>query len=117
VVATGLALALGFQERRRTCAITTALGAKPRQLGGFIWSESLFVTAGGLLLGAGIASLLSITLVDVLSGVFDPPPEALRIPWGYLLTVAGAAIAGVLAAGWLTLRSLRRPSVQQLRDL
>lgn len=117
VAATGLALALGFQERRRTFAIATALGARPRQLGGFIWSESLFVTAGGLILGAGIASLLSITLVDVLTGVFDPPPEALNIPWGYLLAVVAAAIAAVLGAGWLTLRSLRRPSVQQLRDL
>jgi putative ABC transport system permease protein len=117
VAATGLALALGFQERRRTFAIATALGARPRQLGGFIWGESLFVTAGGLILGAGIASLLSITLVDVLTGVFDPPPAALNIPWGYLLAVVVAVVVAVLAAGWLTLHSLRRPSIQQLRDL
>ena len=117
VAATGLALALGFQERRRTFAIATALGARSRQLGGFIWSESLFVTTLGLILGAGIATLLSITLVDVLTGVFDPPPDVLTIPWGYLAAVAVCAVAAVLAAGWLTLRSLRRPSVQQLRDL
>ena len=42
---------IGFKERRRTFAIAGALGAKPRQLGGFVWGESLFVTVAGLLLG------------------------------------------------------------------
>ena len=60
--ATGLALGLGFQECRRTFAIASALGARRAQLGGFVWGESIFVTAGGLILGAGIAALLSVTL-------------------------------------------------------
>ena len=34
IAASGLALGLGFQERRRTFAIAGALGAKSRQLGG-----------------------------------------------------------------------------------
>lgn len=117
VAATGVALALGFQERRRTFAIASALGARRRQLGAFIWGESLFVTATGLVLGAGAAALLSVTLVDVLTGVFDPPPEVLAIPWGYLVAVTACAIVAVLTAGWLTLRSLRRPSIEILRDL
>ena len=57
--ATGLALGLGFQERRRTFAIASALGARPRQLGGFVWGESIFVTGGGLILGAVMAAALS----------------------------------------------------------
>jgi putative ABC transport system permease protein len=115
--ATGLALGLGFKERRRTFAIASALGARPRQLGGFVWGESAFVTGGGLLLGAVMASLLSIALVDVLTGVFDPPPDTLAIPWGYLLGVGGAVVATVLAAGIVTLRALRRPAIEELRDL
>ncbi len=115
--ATGLALGLGFRERRRTFAIASALGARPRQLGGFVWGESAFVTGGGLLLGAVMASLLSIMLVDVLTGVFDPPPDTLAVPWGYLLEVAGAVVATVLAAGVITLRALRRPAIEELRDL
>lgn len=39
--ATGLVLALGMAERRRTFAILTALGAKSNQLGVFLWSEGL----------------------------------------------------------------------------
>jgi putative ABC transport system permease protein len=115
--ATGLALGLGFQERRRTFAIASALGARRRQLGGFVWGESLFVTGGGLILGAAIAALLSTTLVNVLTGVFDPPPDFLSIPWLYLLGVAVAVIATVFLAGLLTLRALRRPAIEQLRDL
>ncbi|HET9104020.1 MAG TPA: ABC transporter permease [Solirubrobacteraceae bacterium] len=117
VAASGLALALGFQERRRTFAIAAALGARSRQLGGFIWSESVLVTVGGLTFGAAIAALLSVCLVDVLTGVFDPPPDTLSIPWRYLLGVALCVSAAVAVAGAMTLRSLRRPSVEQLRDL
>lgn len=115
--ATGLALGLGFQERRRTFAIASALGARRRQLGGFVWGESIFVTGGGLILGAVIAAVLSVTLVDVLTGVFDPPPDFLTIPWIYLIGVGVAVIGTVLAAGLITLRALHRPAIEELRDL
>jgi len=115
--ATGLALGLGFQERRRTFAIASALGARRGQLGGFVWGESIFVTGGGLILGAVMAAVLSVTLVDVLTGVFDPPPDFLSIPWVYLIGVAAAVVATVLGAGLITLRALRRPAIEELRDL
>ncbi len=115
--ATGLTLGLGFAERRRTFAIATALGAKPRQLGGFVWSESAFVTAGGLVLGAGIASGITLMLVKVLTGVFDPPPDVLAIPWTYLGGVTLLACGSVAAAGAITIRALRRPAIEELREL
>jgi putative ABC transport system permease protein len=115
--ATGLALGLGFQERRRTFAIAGALGAKRRQLGGFVWSESVFVTAGGLLLGTVIAVGISDMLVRVLTGVFDPPPDVLSVPWGYLAAVTALVCGTVGAAGAITLRALRRPAIEELRDL
>ena len=62
-----LALGLGFAERRRTFAIAAALGARRGHLGAFVWGESMFVTGAGTLLGAGIAAVLSIMLVDVLT--------------------------------------------------
>jgi putative ABC transport system permease protein len=115
--ASGLTLGLGFQERRRTFAIARALGARPRQLGGFVWSESAFVTGGGLILGGAIAVGLSIMLVKVLTGVFDPPPDTLSVPWLYLAGVGALTVGAVGAAGALTLRSLRRPAIEELRDL
>jgi len=115
--ATGLILALGLAERRRNFAILEALGAKSRQLGAFIWSEGLLILVGGsaigTLLGWGIAHIL----VKVLTGVFDPPPEQLYIPWGYMAALAAAAIAStVMAVSAMKILS-RRPVGEELRNL
>jgi putative ABC transport system permease protein len=115
--ASGLALALGFRERRRTFLLATALGAKARQLSAFVWGESVVVGVAGLALGAAAATALSIMLVKVLTGVFDPPPDSLAVPWLYLAGVLGLTVAAIAAAGAATLRSLRRPTVEELREL
>jgi putative ABC transport system permease protein len=117
VAATGLVLALGLIERRRTFAIASALGARAGQLAALVWTEVAFVTAGGLLAGALGGWALSTMLVAVLTGVFDPPPDALAVPWPYLALTAVlsigsgalAAAAGVWAAG--------RAGPAALRDL
>jgi putative ABC transport system permease protein len=115
--ATGLILALGLTERRRNFAILEALGAKRRQLGAFIWSEGLLILVGGsaigTLLGLGIAQIL----VKVLTGVFDPPPEHLYIPWGYMAALAAAAIASTVIAIFAMKIISRRPVVEELRNL
>jgi putative ABC transport system permease protein len=78
--ATGLVLALGLAERRRTYAIARALGARPRQLAAFVWGEAAVVTVCGLVAGAAAGWLLSVMLVKVLTGVFDPPPRPSACP-------------------------------------
>jgi putative ABC transport system permease protein len=115
--ATGLVLALGLAERRRTFAILAALGAKPRQLGGFVWTEATFVTTGGLVLGAAGAWVVAAMLVKVLTGVFDPPPAALAVPWGYLVTVAATAVAAVTITALAVIRVATRPAVSVMREL
>ncbi len=115
--ATGLVLALGFAERRRTFAIATALGAKRRQLGGFVWSEAAFVTAGGLVAGAFTGWALAEMLVKVLTGVFDPPPAALSVPWVYLAIVAAVSVSAVIVAAVATIRRAQHAPITALRDL
>jgi putative ABC transport system permease protein len=115
--ASGLALGLGFRERRRTYAIAVALGARRRQLGGFVWGESAFVTAGGLAIGAVVAAGISVMLVKVLTGVFDPPPAAPAVPWLYLAGLVALTVAAAGAAGVVTLHALRRPAIEELREL
>ncbi|MGI8623775.1 MAG: ABC transporter permease [Solirubrobacteraceae bacterium] len=117
IAASGLSLGLGFSERRRSFAIASALGARTRQLGAFVWGESVFVAAGGLLLGSVIAVAITNMLVKVLTGVFDPPPDLLSIPWAYLGGVLALTVGAVAVAGALTLRALRRPALEELRDL
>ncbi|HEV2934765.1 MAG TPA: ABC transporter permease, partial [Streptosporangiaceae bacterium] len=117
VSATALLLTLGFVERRRTFALARVLGANPRQLGGFVWSEVLVTGAVGTLLGAVAGWILSQMLVKVLSGVFDPPPEHLSVPWAYLGVVAGLAALGLVIAAVTTIRAARRPPLTVLREL
>jgi putative ABC transport system permease protein len=115
--ATGLVLVLGLAERRRTFAIVTALGARPRQLGGFVWSETVFVGVGGLLLGVLGGWALSRMLITVLTGVFDPAPTVLAVPWGYLGAVAATTTGAVVVAAVAVIRASRRPSMALLRDV
>jgi putative ABC transport system permease protein len=117
VGASGLVLALGLVERRRTFAIATALGAKRRQLGGFVWSEAAFVTIAGLVLGALSGWWIALVIVKILTGVFDPPPEHLSVPWTYLAGLLVAVGLAVAIAGIGMLRSVRRPTMTILRDL
>ncbi len=115
--AAGLILGFGMAERRRMFAILTALGAKDGQLGAFLWSEALLMLAagvsGGAFLGAGVAQVL----VKMLTGVFDPPPEALVFPWGYLLPLGAAAIASTVLAVLVVRRYSRRQVLESIRGL
>lgn len=113
--ATGLTLWLGLNERRRTLAIATALGANRRQLGGFVWSEAGVVTVAGLVTGMVTAWALSVMLVKVLHGVFDPAPESLAVPWSYLGVVLACAVVSTLIAGGAAIRSARSPNIELLR--
>ncbi|MFW8588762.1 hypothetical protein ACOJBM_39910 [Rhizobium beringeri] len=64
------------------------------------------MVAGGMFFGLLVGALIAYVLVKLLSGVFDPPPEALSLPWGYLVAlVVTAAGAALLAATGETMRS------------
>jgi putative ABC transport system permease protein len=115
--ASGLVLALGLVERRRTFAITAALGARPRQLASFVWSEAIFVTVGGVLLGVIAGWGLSFIIVKILTGVFDPPPPHLFVPWAYLAALGGVTCGAIAVAGTGVIRALRRPAAGIIRDL
>ena len=115
--ASGLVLALGLAERRRTFAIASALGAKRRQLGAFVWSEAAFVAIGGVVLGAMSGWGIAQAIVKILTGVFDPPPEHLAAPWAYLGVFALATLGAVAVAGVGMLRATTRRGVESIRDL
>ncbi len=115
--ASGLVLALGLAERRRMFAIASALGAKPRQLAAFIWSEAGFVAVGGSLLGGLVGWGIAQVIVKILTGVFDPPPEHLSAPYGYLIVLGGATALAVILAGVGMLRATHKPAMSILRDL
>ena len=108
-------MALGLAERRRNFTILSALGARPSQLGVFLWSEGLLVVVGGAVFGIMAGFGLAEALVTILTGVFDPPPEALSIPWLYLAVALATAFAcGALAIGGTQVLS-SKPDLEALR--
>lgn len=113
----GIVLAVGLAERRRSLAIMSVLGAKRRQLRGLVLGEGLVVFAGGLLGGGLIAWGLSWMLVKVLTGVFDPPPDTVAVPWTYLAVTVVAVAAALVVAALTSARASTRPAVEELRDL
>jgi len=113
----GLVLALGLTERRRSFAIATALGAKSRHLRGMIVSEAVVLAVLGLAAGGVIGWLLSEMLVKVLTGVFDPPPSVIAVPWFYLGSVVAITVAAFALACVAAVRAARRPPISVLRDL
>jgi putative ABC transport system permease protein len=115
--ATGLVLALGLVERRRMLAIASALGARGGQLAAFIWTEAVFVTGGGAILGVASGWALSYIIVKILTGVFDPPPPHLFVPWAYLAGLAAITAAAVAAACTGVIRSVVKPAPEIIRDL
>ena len=115
MVATGLVLALGVAERKRTFAIASVLGARARHVASFVWSESAYVTLAGLALGAVLAWTLTHMLVAVLTGVFDPAPERAAVPWPYLWTLMAVAVAAVVCASAIAVRLARRAPLNALR--
>jgi putative ABC transport system permease protein len=115
--ATGAQLLLGFAERRRVFALARLLGARRRQLATLVWAEIAVVAAAGVTIGILISLALSQLLVKILTGVFDPPPDALAVPWSYLGLVAALTVVGVVAAAMRTVAAARRPALEVLRDL
>ncbi|WP_411152835.1 FtsX-like permease family protein [Streptomyces sp. A30] len=113
----GIVLALGLAERRRTFAIAAVLGATRRQLRGLVFSEAAVLTAAGLAGGALSGWALSEMLVKVLTGVFDPPPATIAVPWAYVTATVLVALAAVAAAALNGVRRSHRPAVEELREL
>ena len=112
-----LVLALGLAERRRSFAIANALGATRRQLRSFGLAEAILLIICSVSAAAILGWALSQMLVSMLSGVFDPPPSALSVPWGYLAATVAASIVAIGAVSATTARLARRSPLSVLNEL
>jgi putative ABC transport system permease protein len=112
--AMALFIALGIAERRQEFATMAAIGAPMRQISAFLWSEAAIVLSVGMALAVGLGWLLSEMLVAILQHVFDPPPDALSVPWRFLAGLAGAAVLATLIATTLASRGLRRLALGEI---
>jgi putative ABC transport system permease protein len=108
---------LVVSERRHEFATMAALGASLRDIGAFVRTEAVAVLGAALVLAAFLGWLLAEMLIAMLQHVFDPPPDHLAVPWGFLGLLGLAAIAGGLLAAAVAARALRRlPLGEILRE-
>jgi putative ABC transport system permease protein len=56
-------------------------------------------------------------LVKLLTGVFDPPPETIAIPWAYLAAVHVLVAASVAIAVMIANKRSRVGAYETLRDI
>ena len=106
--AMALFVGLALSERRRELATMAAVGASLRHIAAFVWSEAAVVLGVALVLAAGLGWLLATMLVAMLQHVFDPPPDALAIPWSSLAILAAAAVGATIVATAVAIRRIRR---------
>jgi putative ABC transport system permease protein len=103
-------MAFGVSRRVREMGIRKALGARPEALVTLVMRRGLGLTAGGVLLGAGLAVAAGRALEHLLYGVD---------PWspGLLALSATVLVAAALAASWWPARRASRvEAARSLRD-
>ena len=71
--------------------------------------------APGLVFGAAIGATAAFILVQLLNSVFDPPPETLSVPWGYVALVIVGAVLATLAAVYAQANWSKEWDVRALR--
>jgi putative ABC transport system permease protein len=103
-----LFISLLVEERRHEFATMAALGASLRDIGAFVRSEALAVLGAAVVLAAGLGWLMAEMLVAMLQHVFDPPPDHLAVPWGFIALLGLGTLAGALLASAFAAVSLRR---------
>jgi putative ABC transport system permease protein len=103
-----LFVGLAVSERRHEFATMAAVGASLRDVAGFVRSEAVAILVAATALAAVLGWLLSEMLVAMLQHVFDPPPDQLAVPWGYLTELGLAGVLGGLLATAFATRKLRR---------
>jgi putative ABC transport system permease protein len=106
--AMALFVTVGLSERRQEFATMAAVGASLREIAAFLWSEAAIVLAAALALAVGLGWLLAEMLVAMLQHVFDPPPDHIAAPWGFLGALGAAAIVSTLAATAVAALGIRR---------
>jgi putative ABC transport system permease protein len=110
-VGVGLFLVAGLAERRRELATLIAIGAEPGQLRSSVVGEALFIGVAGLVGGLVVGAVVGMALLQILAGVFDPPPDLPAIPLVGIGAMSGAIGVALIAALAVAQRGLSKLSV------
>ncbi len=95
-------------ERRQELATMAALGKRPRSIAAFIWTEIVLIVVVASALASVLGWVLAEMLIAMMQHAFDPPPDHLAIPWGFLGALALVVVAGAALAAVVVERSVAR---------
>ena len=86
-------------------------------MGAFLWTEALIILIAGVVLGLVVGFGIAKMLVKVLTGVFDPAPEGLSIPWLYLILLIIAGVVSTAIAVVIAQKVTQRRAIEALRTI
>jgi putative ABC transport system permease protein len=99
---------MAFAERRQELATMAALGKKPRSIARFIWTEIVLIVVVAAALASVLGWVLAEMLIAMMQHAFDPPPDHLALPWGFLGALGLVVVAGAVLAAIVAERSVAR---------
>lgn len=104
-------------ERGRDFAMLEVLGVSPAQIRGLLLLEVGYAVVAGSILGLAVGLGFAQMLIQILTSIFDPPPDALALPWGSLGLIFGLVlVSGVMAWGVAAARLARSNLAAVLRE-
>ena len=95
-------------ERRQELATMAALGKKPRSIAKFIWTEIALIVVVAAALASVLGWVLAEMLIAMMQHAFDPPPDHLAVPWGFLGALGLVVLVGAVLAALVAERSVAR---------
>jgi putative ABC transport system permease protein len=104
-------------ERGRDFAVLQLLGTSPGQIGRLLLAEIGYAVVAGCVFGLAVGLAFAALLVQILTAIFDPPPDAIVVPWSTLAGLLAIVLLCGLAACLLASQRLWRDNLAQtLRD-
>jgi putative ABC transport system permease protein len=104
-------------ERSRDFAMLRAMGASTRQVRGLLLAEVSYVVITGCIFGLIVGFGFAEMLIQILAAIFDPPPDAIAVPWSGLAVLLAITLSAALIASLsVSQRLVRLNLAQTLRE-
>ena len=109
-------MSLGL-ERTREYAILRALGFLPRQCGGLIIGQTLYMGVCSALFALPLGATMAVVLIDVINRRSFGWSIDFTLPWPVVFQAFSIALTAALAAGiWPAIRTMKAVPAMVLRD-
>lgn len=104
-------------DRRKDFAVLQVMGTGWSRISALVLVEVAFAAFLGVVFGLAVGLGFAQMLTQILTAIFDPPPETIAIPWGSLGLISGlTALSAVLASAVVSIRLARVNLAEIVRE-